>query len=201
DELEKERSKERANIISRIRIEYDSALKREDELRRAYDQQAHALAGQADDIIEYNLLQREAETNKKLYEMALQKGKEASLAAALRTSKARVVDQASIPRAPVRPNLLLNLSLGVFGGLCCGALFVVVRSRLNASIQSPGVLELHMNLRELGVIPAAINDSGIRSNSLLHRTGNNNGQRARVKLAGSDDPADCVELVTWNRKP
>src|SRR5262249_38135785 len=44
DELEKERAKERANIISRIRIEYEATLKRENELRRAYDEQAHALA-------------------------------------------------------------------------------------------------------------------------------------------------------------
>src|SRR5262249_44772842 len=145
--------------------------------------------------------QREAETNKKLYDMALQKGKEASLASALRTSNARIVDQAKMPHAPIRPNLPLNLFLGVFGGLCCGALFVVVRSRLNAKIQSPGVLELHMNLRELGVIPAAINDSGTRMLSLLNRSGNANAPRGRMKLAGSDDPADCVELVTWNRKP
>src|SRR5262249_4866962 len=109
DELEKERAKERANIISRIRIEYEAALKRENELRRVYDQQTQALAAQADDIIRYNILQREADTNKKLYEMTLQRGKEASIASALRTSTARIVDRAKIARSPEKPNLYLNL--------------------------------------------------------------------------------------------
>jgi polysaccharide biosynthesis transport protein len=201
DELEKERTKERANIISRIRIEYEAALKRENELRRLYDQQAHALAGQADDIIQYNLLQREAETNKKLYEMTLQQGKEASLASAMRTSNVRIVDPAFALAFPVRPNFSLNLSLGMFCGLLGGVLFVFLRSRMNAKIQSPGVLELHMNLRELGVIPAAAKDPGLRTLSLLQRGNNGHADSRRTKLAGSENASDCVELVTWNRKP
>jgi len=201
EELEKERSKERANIISRIRIEYEAALKRENELRRAYDEQTQALTGQADDIIQYNILQREAETNKKLYDMALQQGKEASIASALRTSNARIVDRAIKPMFPVKPNLILNLSLGMFGGLFCGAVFIFVRARMNAKIQAPGVLELHMNLRELGVIPTAMNDPGVRLLSRLQRGGNGSIGNRRTKLDQSDDPSDCVELVTWNRKP
>src|SRR5262245_27788949 len=201
EELEKERSRERSNIISRIRIEYEAAAKRENELRRSYDEQTQALAGQADDIIQYNILQREAETNKKLYDMALQQGKQASIASALRTSNARIVDRATKPTSPARPNLFLNLSLGLFGGLFCGALFVFVRARMNAKIQAPGVLELHMNLRELGVIPTALNDSGMRLLSRLQWAGNGSVGNRRTKLEGSEDPSDCVELVTWNRKP
>src|SRR5262245_8774762 len=104
DEIEKQREKERSNILSRIRIDYESALKRENDLRREYDVQAHALAGQADDLIQYNLLQREAETNKKLYETTLQQGKEASLAAAMRASSAHVLDPAGASAVPITPN-------------------------------------------------------------------------------------------------
>src|SRR5262249_6160957 len=128
DELEKQREKERTNVLTRIRIEYEAALKRESDLRREYDTQAHALAGQADDLIQYNLLQREAETNKKLYESALQQAKEASLASAMRASSARILDPAVASIIPVKPNFSLNLSLGILGGLICGGLFVIVRS-------------------------------------------------------------------------
>src|SRR5262249_24891178 len=203
DEIEKQREKERSNVLSRIRIEYESALKRENDLRREYDSQAHALAGQADDLIQYNLLQREAETNKKLYETTLQKGKEASLASAMRASSAHVVDPAFPSAVPTKPNFPLNLALGIFGGLVSGAVFVIVRSRLDSTITSPGLLELQMNLRELGVIPAATLDPALRGglSALPRALGTGKTSRGRTKLAGGDDGSDCLELVTWNRKP
>jgi len=203
DEIEKQREKERTNVLSRIRIEYEAAVKRENDLRREYDTQAHALAGQADDLIQYNLLQREAETNKKLYETTLQKGKEASLSSAMQASSAHVVDPALASVVPIKPNFPFNLTLGIFGGLVCGALFVIVRSRMDSTIQSPGVLEFQMNLRELGVIPAATLDPALRGglSALPRALGNGKGTRGRTKLAGGDDGADCLELVTWNRKP
>src|SRR5262249_38969089 len=120
DEIEKQREKERSNVLSRIRIEYESSLKRENDLRRENESQAHDRAGQADDLIQYNLLQREAETNKKLYETTLQKGKEASLASAMRTSSSHVVDPAFADPVPIKPNFRFNLALGIFGGLLCG---------------------------------------------------------------------------------
>ena len=202
DEVEKQRERERSNILSRIKIEYEASLKRENDLRREYDGQAHALAGQADDLIQYNLLQREAETNKKLYETTLQHAKEASLASAMNASSAHVVDAASPPLVPESPNFAFNLILGIFGGFVCGALFVVVRSRMDSTIQSPGALELQMNLRELGVIPSAAIDPALRAVSALPRAlGSGKGIRGRTKLSGGDDAADCLELVTWNRKP
>jgi succinoglycan biosynthesis transport protein ExoP len=203
DEIEKQREKERSNILSRIRIEYESASKRENDLRRQYDGEAHALAGQADDLIQYNLLQREAESNKKLYETTLQKAKEASLASAMRASSARIVDPALAFAVPMSPNYIFNVTLGIFGGLLCGALFVFVRSRMDSTIQSPGVLELQMNLRELGVIPAATLDPALRGglSALPRALGTGKRSRGRTKLAGGDDGSDCLELVTWNRKP
>jgi polysaccharide biosynthesis transport protein len=203
DEIEKQREKERTNVLSRIRIEYESAAKRENDLRREYDSQANALAGKADDLIQYNLLQREAETNKKLYEITLQRAKEASLASAMQANNAHVVDPATPSGWSVTPNFQYNLFVGIFGGLICGALFVIVRSRMDSTIQSPGVLELQMNLRELGVIPAAAVDPALRAglSALPRALGNGKRTRGKTKLAGGDDGADCLELVTWNRKP
>src|SRR5262249_46056128 len=156
-----------------------------------------------DDLIQYNLLQREAETNKKLYEITLQRAKEASLASAMQANSAHVIDPAAPPRGAAKPSFQFNLLVGMFGGLVCGAFFVIVRSRMDSTIQSPGVLEVQMNLRELGVIPAAAVDPALRGGlSALPRTlGNGKRKGGRTKLAGGDDGADCLELVTWNRKP
>src|ERR1051326_1920736 len=104
DELEAAREKERTNIISRIRIEYDGAVNKENQLRREFEAESQNLANQSNDLIQYNMLLREVDTNKKVYEAALQQGKEASLASAMRTSSARIVDTATVPRFPRMPN-------------------------------------------------------------------------------------------------
>jgi polysaccharide biosynthesis transport protein len=197
EELEAARERERTNIISRIKIEYDSAAKRETELRREFARQSSVLSNQSDDLIQYNILLREAETNKKLYESALQQGKEASVASAMRTSNVRVIDPALVPRAARRPNLPVNLALGILGGLFCGAIGVVISSRMDASVQSPGLFEAQLNLRELGVIPAATTDPAIKA--LL--TSPREGSPKRLLGQSENEPADCLELVTWRRKP
>jgi capsular exopolysaccharide synthesis family protein len=169
-ELEAARDRERKNIISRIRVDYEAAERREAQLQKAFQQQAESLSGQAEHLIQYNLLAREVETNKKLYDQTMAQGKEAGLASAMRQSNARVVDPAVVPGAPRSPNLPLNFSIGMAGGLFFGVLFVIVRCTLEARVQSPGVF--HVNLRELGVIPSASVVRGLRNRSrLLHAVG------------------------------
>src|SRR5262249_15450377 len=150
---------------------------------------------------EYNIRQREVETNKKLYEAALQQNKEASLASAMRTSNARVVDAAIVPRVPMSPNLPFNVALGMLGGLLCGAAFVIVRSHLDVSVQAPGLLEARLNLRELGIIPVATVDPGVLPLSGSRRAlGPANGNGSRTIASREEEANDCLELVTWNRK-
>src|SRR5438093_1037755 len=204
NELEAAREKERTNIISRIRIEYDAALKRENQLRGEFEAQSQVLANQANDLIEHNILLREVETNKKLYEAALQQGKEASLASAMRTSSARIVDAASVPRVPRTPNLPLNLSLGMCGGLFLCAAIVVLRSRSDVRVQVPGVLEFDLNVRELGVIPSAKADPAIRALPASSKPSRPSSKAKPARLTtlftGNLEPTNSLEMVTWNQK-
>jgi capsular exopolysaccharide synthesis family protein len=195
-EVEAQREAERKNILSRIRIDYEAAEKRENDLRQEFDRQASLLTNQSEDMIRYNMLLREVETNKKLYETTLQHGKEATISSAMRTSSGRIVDVAPIPGRPSKPNLPLNLAAGTLGGFLLGAGFVILRFHSNPSIQSMGVLEEHLQLRELGVIPAAKTDPGLRGLPALR----GNGDRPKRAKNGSE-LNDCLELVTWNRKP
>jgi uncharacterized protein involved in exopolysaccharide biosynthesis len=81
-ELETVLGRERGAILKRIRNEYEAALRTENQIRAEYDRQVRLISGQAEDLIHYRILKREAETNRQLYELTLQKGKEASIASA-----------------------------------------------------------------------------------------------------------------------
>jgi succinoglycan biosynthesis transport protein ExoP len=173
-ELESALSNERTNIIKRIRNEYDSALRTENQIRAEYDRQVRLISGDAENLIHYRILKREAETNRQLYELTLQKGKEASIASALRASDARVVDPARPANAPYKPILALNLAAGLTGGLFFASSFVLVSARLRATVHLPGNLPMRLSVRELGVIPSAKIDRlnyGSLKHSLTSRSG------------------------------
>jgi polysaccharide biosynthesis transport protein len=154
-ELESVMERERNNVIKRIKNEYEAALQTENRLRSEYDRQTMLISGQAPNLIKYGMLKREAETNRQLYDLTLQKGKEASIASAMRASDARVIDPANPAGAPFKPVLAMNLAMGLIGGLMLGAAFALTRERLHANIHLTGKLPLTLSFRELGVIPSA----------------------------------------------
>jgi capsular exopolysaccharide synthesis family protein len=198
DQLERESTKERTNIMRRIRIEHDAAVKRESELRHEFEAQVHTLSSQSGDAIQYSLLLHEVETNRKLYDAALSQDTEASLASAMRTSGARVVDAANVSGSPTTPNLPINLALGAFGGLLCSSVFVIVRVRADMRVQVPGIVEYQLNVRELGVIPAVEDRSRMRR--LTGSVTTPGSRQGIVLFGGRDTKAGDVALVTLNAK-
>ena len=114
-EFEATMGKERSNIIERVGTEYQSALRREKKLSAAYAPQAKLVSQQAGKAIQYNILKREVDTSRQLYDNLLRKVKEASVASAMSASNIRVFDPATPPRFPSKPNHLLNVALGCQG--------------------------------------------------------------------------------------
>ena len=84
---------------------------------------------QGEIAIQYGILKREVDTNRQLYNTLMQRAAQAKVASALRASSARLVDPASVPARPSRPNRLLNLLWGASAGLLLGLVFVTARDR------------------------------------------------------------------------
>src|SRR5437870_6257888 len=74
----------------RITNEYRMALERERMLRNALEEQKQAADKLNASAIQYNILKRDVETNRKLYEDLLQKQKELGISATLKLSGLRV---------------------------------------------------------------------------------------------------------------
>jgi polysaccharide biosynthesis transport protein len=204
DELTAALHTEQSNILKRIRIEYDTALRREKQLQNDFASQSRIIADQGEKLIRYKILKREVDTNRQLYEATLQRGKEASIASALQTRSAQVIDSATPPGLPYKPSLPLHSAFGLVCGLFSGVLLAFVLERSNASIQMPGFLPFYLNVRELGVIPSAKSDPEMRHLSKKWQPfallGSSKADAARGKDARPDD-TESVELVTWTRKP
>ena len=70
------------------------AKQREKLLQDQYDAAALVVSQQADQVAHYNILKREVDTDREMYDSMLQRVKESSVAAALKASNINVVDPA-----------------------------------------------------------------------------------------------------------
>ena len=193
--LEAALEKERGNVTRRIQNEFESAQRRERLLAASYDAQARLVAEQAAKATHYDILKREVDNNRQLYDSMLQHVKEAGVASALHASNVRVVDPARPPMRPYKPNLVLNSILGLFAGGFFGLVFIVLRERADRSIQAPGEASLYLDVPELGVIPAA-NSERSRRYGYYRQV-----RSAETKTTEKENRKIPVELVTWKRRP
>ncbi len=183
-EVESAIGKARGNILVRMRSEFESAKRREQLIGAAYASQASLVADQGAKAVHYNILKREVETNRQLYEAMLQKVKEAGITSALRAGNIRVVDLARPPVAPYKPNFLVNSSLGLLAGVFGGVLFVLMRERADRSFRAPGDAPFYLNVPELGVIPST--DSQVRQ----YLSAETKSRRKKAKILTLGDAAN-----------
>ncbi len=189
--------KERADILKRIDNEYDEAIRREKLLDAEYAAQRSVVTGEGEKAVQYNILKREVESNRQLYDAMLQQLKQSTLASALRASNIRVVDPAKLPQKPYKPDVPVTASLGLLGGLFIGAALTIMQERANRTIQAPGETPGYLNVPELGIIPAD------DANALIRVRFSSQGKLPN----GSDGSKSLlpsmrrsVEMVTWQRK-
>jgi capsular exopolysaccharide synthesis family protein len=167
DEIEAVLARERTRAAERIRNEYRAAVSRETLLVKAFDVQQQAANSIAEKSVQYNILKREVDTNRQLYEGLLGRLKEAGVSAGLKASNIRIVDAAVEPRKPARPRVLFNLTLGLFAGLALGIGIAYVQEHLDNTLKSSEDVERFLGVPALGLIPVVESQNGNRRAGLL----------------------------------
>jgi capsular exopolysaccharide synthesis family protein len=153
DAVEASLEKQKKALAQNIVDDYRSAVAREKYLAQAVETQKKEVNEIAERSIQYNILKREVETNKQLYEGLLQRMKEAQVSAGLKASNIRVVDAAQVPKFPVKPRVVLNLTLGLILGAGLGIGLAFFQEYLDNSLKTPDEVESLLRLPSLGVIP------------------------------------------------
>jgi polysaccharide biosynthesis transport protein len=190
-------STERADILKRIKNEYDEALRRESLLTAEYARQRLTVTGESEKAVQYDIMKHEVESNRQLYDAMLQQLKQATLASALRASNIRIVDVAKQPKRPYRPDVPVSTALGLLSGLFFGAVFAIMQERADRSIQSPGETQCILNIPELGIVPA---ENAVRR---LGYTTEPKPVTLSIATPVENEPnfPPRVELSTWQRRP
>src|ERR1700675_868715 len=153
-EVEDSLAKARKVATEGVEQEFNTARSRVELLQEALDRQKAEANDQSEKLVQYHILQHDAESNKLLYDGLLQKLKEAGITAGLRSSNIRVVDPAFAPASPSRPRRARNILLGFLVGLVGGVGLALFREYLDNTVKSPDDIESLAGLPSLAVVPA-----------------------------------------------
>jgi polysaccharide biosynthesis transport protein len=175
---------EMKKIQAKVRGQYMTALRRENMLHDALERQKQEANKLNESAIEYNLLKRDAETYRALYEGILEKLKEAGVSAGLKSNNFRIVDSARPPSFPIEPNIPRNLGFALILGLASGVGLAFLLDGLDNTIRTTEQAQNISGLASLGMIPLG---------SKSARDGPN---AKRLVIASSKE---AVELVTQVR--
>jgi polysaccharide biosynthesis transport protein len=190
-EAEGQLSAERQKAIKNTETEYRTAVQREILLADALAAQKLEANGFNQNSIQYNIIKRQVETEKQLYDGLLQRMKEAGVSSGLKSNNIHVVDPATPQSVPYRPNKLLNLSLGLSLGLLFAIALAFFLEHLDSSIKTPDDIDRYIKLPALGVIPSAASLLPSSRRKLLAVPGGAGGAKAA-------DIGKSVELITYN---
>lgn len=180
-------------VVAVVDGQYRAARDRVDLLTDTLNQAKVDSNDQSEKLVQYNILVHDAESNKQLYDGLLQKLKEASISAGLRSSNIRIVDPALAPSSPSRPqkgrNILMALVVGLIGGV--GLAFF--REYLDNTVKSPDDIENLAGLPSLAVVPAMPNMNGHRGNTpRLVKDVTDDGINTRIELVSYNQPKSQV---------
>lgn len=141
------------NIRSSVQNEYTIALNQERSLR----QQVNALKGDVLDMrarsVQYNILQREVDTSRTLYDGLLQRYKEVGVAGNITANNISVIDQADPPTKPSKPRIVINLLIASILGIGMGITAAFLLEALDETMATPEDAERKLGLPVLGVAP------------------------------------------------
>jgi len=154
DSVYQQLQKEINKIAAGIKNDYESSLRKEELLRKALEEQKVRTLAMKQKAIQYNILKREADTNREIYKGLLQRMKEAGVSAGIVASNIQIIDQAEFLTKPYRPNKKLNLLLAAVVGLFLGLGLAFFFEYLDNTVKTPEDLEGLLRLPSFGIVPA-----------------------------------------------
>lgn len=187
-----------------------------------YENSKQRLADKQQDIIaiekvrvEYNSLDRDLDVQKRMYD-ALESQKQVVMTSMnVDKRRARIVDKASPPLDPFKPNIVMNIAMGLFGGFALGFGLVFTVAFVDDRVKTAFDIETAIGLPLIGLVPriksmAATEKSRASSDGADKRTVeafrsiisalqlNEESKKAKVLLTTSTIPGEGKSFVSSN---
>lgn len=113
-------------IRASLKSQYDAAAQQEQLTEQQINSLKHDQLDLQERSIRYNMLKRDVDTNRQIYDALLQRFKEIGVAGNVGANNISVIDPAEIPGSPYSPRLPVNLALGIVFGFFLGLVIALV---------------------------------------------------------------------------
>jgi succinoglycan biosynthesis transport protein ExoP len=164
-----------------IKADYEAAVKAENLLTQAFTSQKGRLAMLQHNLVDFQILKRDAQTTEKLYKALLERMQETTVASTMMAGNVAVIDPTEAPYEPYLPKPLLFVVLSGVTGLFLGVGLAFLVEYLDNSIKTTEDVERFVQLPSLGVVPLCLSGPGKEKNG---------------EISGS-----LKTLLTWVKKP
>ena len=163
EELRAALRNEENRIGGSVSSTYQEALRREENLRDRVDEMQSSLLDLRRRSIQYNIYQRDVDTNRGLYDSLLQRYKEIGVAGGVGINNVSVVDTAEVPTVPSSPIIWLNLGVALVFGTLVGCGIALVFEQLDETISDPNDVQKILGLPLLGTVPQLTDEDPVEA--------------------------------------
>ena len=144
----------RKSLEEKLKADFDRSARDEASLKLALERAKGEAVQQNQATIQLNILQQKVATAKDLYTQFLQKTSQAKIESAEQHNNLRLVDPARVPGAPISPNRLRTIMIGLLVSLLAGAVLALLLEYLDNTVKSVEDVARYAQLPALSVIPA-----------------------------------------------
>ena len=188
---------ETAKAVDAIRNDYQSALAEERTLADALEEQKSAAMDLNRKSVNYTVLEREAHSNRQVYESLLQRHKELQVMAHSQGNNVRITEHAEIPGAPFVPTPRRDAILAIVAGFALSLGLVFLLDFLDDTVKNPDDVIGKLNMPLLGLAPAVAGGTQpILTHDVPHEFGEAfRSLRTALIFSGGRKPT-CLVMVT-----
>ncbi len=145
---------ETSKALQAVRNDYERALLEERTLASNLEQAKHDVQDLSRKSVAYNVMEREARSNRTVYEALLQREKEMRVSSNSRANNVRVVDHAEVPGGPMAASGRRAWLMAMLIGLVAAVGVAYGLDYLNDTIKTPEDISRHLKMSFLGLVPS-----------------------------------------------
>ena len=140
-------------VMQSVTHEYELARGTEKMLEQTLNQAKGSIQSINRKEFQLNLLEREVDSNKQIYDLFLKRAKETNVSGDLQNPVGRVVDQAKVANIPIKPQKIQIISIAFVLGLFAGVAATLLIDLLDNTLKSTSDVEAKLKQPLLTTLP------------------------------------------------
>ncbi|MGH7889226.1 MAG: polysaccharide biosynthesis tyrosine autokinase, partial [Thermodesulfobacteriota bacterium] len=145
-------------LAESLKKEYQTVLVNEQILKERIEKQKKLVSNLNEKAIQYRILEREVDTNKSIYQDLLQRLKETEVTSGIKATNIQIVDYASVPLVPYKPDVAFYMLVATMVGIMGGVLLAFIFEHFDNTIKDEEEVKRKYAIPFLGAIPLVVSD-------------------------------------------